>query len=124
MVDILKTVKRIWFCYFFGYIIPLELFFFVKFWINYVENKKGQDFFRTLYKPEYASFLMHLVRLLNKYPLLLRSSQPLYWFKSNMKYIQKICLDYGSEWREDVRKYYTLTSTEEENEEMEYDEAF
>ncbi len=65
------------------------------------------------YKPEHASFLTRLVRLSNKYQRLLRSSQPLYWFKSNMKYIQKICSDYGSEWRED---------TNEENEEMEFDE--
>src|SRR5271165_1308973 len=72
------------------------------------------------YKLEYASFLMRLARLLNKYPRLLRSSQPLYWFKSNMKHIQKICSDYGSEWRVDAREYYTFTF--EEIEEMEYDD--
>ncbi len=74
------------------------------------------------FKPEYASFLMRLARLLNKYPRLLRSSQPLYWLKSNMEYIQKTCSDYGSEWREDVRKYYTLTFISEESEGFDYDE--
>jgi len=32
--------------------------------------------------------------------------------------------DYGSEWRADAREYYMFTSTEEETEEMEYDEEF
>ncbi len=66
------------------------------------------------YKPEYAFFLMRLARLLNKYPRLLRSSKPQYWFKSNMKYIEKICSVCGSE----------LRDTNEENNGMEYDEEF
>ncbi len=83
-----------------------------------VRKQKNKTFKKALiengikYKPEYASFLMRLAILLNKYPRLLRSSQPLYWFKSNMKYIQKIC----SEWLKNARKYYTLTFTNEENE--------
>src|SRR5277367_6282089 len=86
---------------------------------NVLDGRKKITFKKALiengikYKPEYASFLMRLARLLNKYPRLLRSSQSLYWFKSNMKYIQKICSDPKSEWREYARKYYTLTFADE-----------
>jgi hypothetical protein len=61
---------------------------------------------KVSYNPGYAKFLIRLSTLLDTYPRLLQSGQPVRWFKINMPYIEEICAENKLEWSEQPQQHY------------------